>query len=84
LIEEGGMYYAVFGRRADYLTSGLNYSVEFSAELDYWTTNPADPEPITTDGEILAVRVPYPGLIDSASGPQKARFFRVRVAQTTP
>ena len=86
MIEEGGMYYAVFGRRADYLTAGLSYTVEFSADLEngYWVTSTVDPEPITATGEILAVRVPYPGLIDSAQGPQKARFFRVGVSQTTP
>ena len=86
MIEDGGMYYAVFGRRADYLAAGLTYTVEFSADLEngYWVTSTDIPEPITATGEILAVRVPYPGLLDSAQGPQKARFFRVGVSQTTP
>lgn len=85
-LEEGGMYYAVFGRRADYLTSGVHYTVQFSADLNdgYWVTSATEPTELTTTGTIHAVRVPYPGLIDSASGPQKARFFRVGVSQTTP
>ncbi len=86
IVEEGGMYYAVFGRRADYLTAGILYTVRFSADLEngYWVTSADEPEPITATGDIRAVRVPYPGLIDSASGPQKARFFEVGVSQTTP
>ncbi len=86
MIEDGGMYYAVFGRRTDYLAAGLSYTVEFSADLENgcWVPSAVAPEPITATGEILAVRVPYPGLIDSARGPQKARFFRVGVSQANP
>ena len=84
MIEEGGMYYAVFGRRADYLTAGITYTVRFSADLQngYWVTSADVPEDLTpaTTGTIHAVRVPFPGLIDSASGPQKARFFQVGVS----
>ena len=85
LVEDGGMYYAVFGRRADYLTAGITYTVRFSADLEngYWVTSTEVPEDLTpaTTGPIHAVRIPVPGLIDSASGPQKARFFQVGVSE---
>ena len=85
LVEDGGMYYAVFGRRADYLTAGITYTVRFSADLEngYWVTSTEVPEDLTpaTTGPIHAVRVPFPGLIESASGPQKARFFQVGVSE---
>jgi hypothetical protein len=40
------------------------------------------PSLLTSDpsaGDIEAVRVPFPGLIATDSGPQKATFFRVEV-----
>ncbi|MEI6606894.1 MAG: autotransporter-associated beta strand repeat-containing protein, partial [Verrucomicrobiota bacterium] len=83
MIEDGGMYYAVFGRRADYQTAGITYTVEFSADLSSgnWTASAVGLSELTTTGTIHAVKVPFPGLINSASGAQKARFFRVGVSQ---
>ena len=84
---EGGKYYAVFGRRADYLAEGIRYTVRFSADLDSggWTSSTAEPEAMTQTGDIRAVRVAYPtNLVPSSKGPQAARFFQVRVEQTPP
>ena len=87
LMVEGGKYYAVFGRRADYLAEGIRYTVRFSADLDSggWTSSTAEPEAMTQTGDIRAVRVAYPtNLVPSSKGPQAARFFQVRVEQTPP
>jgi hypothetical protein len=81
LEEDGGVYYAVFGRRADYLDSGLTYTVEFSSALSAWTATAGVPTVIATDGEIDVVRVPFLNLVPSDSGPQKPTFFRVEVSQ---
>lgn len=81
LEEDGGVYYAVFGRRADYLDTGLTYTVEFSSALSAWTATAAVPTVIATDGEIDVVRVPFLNLVPSDSGPQKPTFFRVEVSQ---
>jgi hypothetical protein len=86
-MEEGGKYYAVFGRRADHLTKGIRYTVRFSADLDSggWTSSNAEPEPLTETGEIRAVRVAYPpDLMPSAGKPKAAGFFQVRVEQIPP
>jgi autotransporter-associated beta strand protein len=81
LLEDGGTYYAVFGRRTTYVTDGLTYNVQFSADLSSpWVTSGATPTILATSGGIEAVSVPFPGLIITDSGPQKARFFRVVVS----
>jgi hypothetical protein len=81
LLSDAGTYYAVFGRRTDYIAAGLTYTVEFSAELSSaWIASAATPTVLATGGELDAVSVPFPGLIATDSGPQKARFFRVGVA----
>ena len=84
LLEEGGTYYAVFGRRKDYVAAGLTYTVQFSADLTpaYWYNSPTAPTLVSGDpsaGDIDAVRVPFPGLIPTDSGPKKATFFRLNV-----
>ena len=85
MIEDGVSYSAVFGRRTDYATAGITYTVQFSADLSSgnWTTSTDIPTDLTSAsaGIIHAVKVPFPGLIPSASGYQKARFFRVGISQ---
>lgn len=78
---DGGIYYAVFGRRVDYQAAGLTYTVEFSNALSSWTPTTAVPTVIATDGVIEAVRVPFLNFVPSDSGPQKPTFFRVGVSQ---
>lgn len=82
VVEAGGTYYAVFCRRTDYVAAGLTYTVNFSAKLEpgYWDPSVAMPEFVATDGTIDVVRVPFPGVIPTPSGPQKARFFQVEVS----
>ncbi|WP_395741348.1 choice-of-anchor tandem repeat GloVer-containing protein [Prosthecobacter sp.] len=71
----GNTRLAVFGRRMDYLTAGLTYSVEFSADFSSWKTATDIPTSLGNDGEIEAVTVPFPAQVNG----QEARFFRVRV-----
>ncbi|OYV06248.1 MAG: hypothetical protein CFE26_07320, partial [Verrucomicrobiales bacterium VVV1] len=81
VIEESGIYYAVYGRRVDHATSGLTYTQQFSPGLSVWGNFATAPTVIATDGTIEAVKVPFPGLFDFGSGPQKATFFRMEVSQ---
>jgi hypothetical protein len=81
LLPDGETYFAVFGRRTDYVAAGLTYTAQFSADLSSpWLVSVAEPTVLATDGEIDAVSVPFHGLIDTDSGPQKARFFRLGVS----
>ena len=80
LVEESGIYYAVFGRRKDYVEAGLTYTVQFTAGLDQWSNSGTTPTVIATDGVIDAVRVPFPTAVASPSGPKKPYFFRVQIA----
>lgn len=81
IIEQDGLRYAVFGRRVDHASAGLDYAVRFSANLepDHWFTSIAAPITLATDGMVEAVAVPYPDLVPAANGPENARFFQVRV-----
>jgi alpha-tubulin suppressor-like RCC1 family protein len=71
----GTDHYAEFARRKDYLASGLTYRVQFTADLSTWIDSTDIPTPIGDDGEIEAVTVPYPPLVNG----QPPRFFRVMV-----
>ena len=62
---------AVFARRDDYLSSGVTYVVQFSPDLNGWTTSAAAITVLADDGVIQAVSVPFP------AGPRQ--FFRVQV-----
>jgi hypothetical protein len=71
---------AVFGRRKDYSARGLNYRVEFSADLFNWVLSTATPTVLTgpgSTGDIEAVSVPYPLFIPVDGGFKKPTFFRV-------
>jgi autotransporter-associated beta strand protein len=81
LRQAGAIFDAVFGRRTDYVAAGLSYTAQFSADLSSpWAVSLDEPTVLATDGEIDAVSVPFPGLIVTDKGPQKARFFRVGVS----
>lgn len=44
----GGVYFrAVFGRRKDYVSAGLTYTVQFSAGLDLWVNSIDTPTLLT-------------------------------------
>ena len=66
---------ALYGRRKDYVASGLTYTVQFSGDLVSWTDSTATPAVVAGDAEIDAVTVPYPLFVNG----RKARFFRVQV-----
>jgi hypothetical protein len=80
-VVDGGIWYAEFGRRTDYLAAGLTYTVEFSAGLDQWTPSAAGLTTVATGGGIDAIRIPFPNLVPTPSGPKKPTFFRVEVSQ---
>jgi autotransporter-associated beta strand protein len=82
LEEDAGVWYAVFGRRTDYVAAGLVYTVEFGAGLDQWTASVTVPTTVATNGVIDAVRVPFPNFVPTLSGPKKPTFFRVDISET--
>ena len=70
----GGVdFSALYGQRKDYVSAGLSYAVEFSADLASWVPGAVAPTVIADDGTLQAVTVPYPFFING----KKARFFRV-------
>jgi len=76
-------YRAVFGRRKNHVAAGLDYTVQFSADLTSWTTSDTSPTVLTgpeNSASIEAVSVPYPLHIPTESGPKKPNFFRVGVS----
>jgi hypothetical protein len=73
-----GARVAIFARRLNHATAGLIYTVEFSANLSLWEPSTAIPTPIANDGEIEAVSVPYPAMVNG----QPTKFFRVVVTGT--
>jgi hypothetical protein len=72
---------AVFGRRLDRVARGLTYTVQFSADLDYWESNGnAGLTVLAADAEIEAVSVPFPATINPGN-PVVPHFFRILVWQ---
>ena len=67
---------ALFVRRVDYVAAGLTYAVQFSADMQSWTTSAAVPAVLADDGAHQIVSVPYPPFVHG----KKARFFRVQVS----
>lgn len=72
--QTGVDFRALYGRRKDYASAGLTYTVQFSADLVAWVGS-AEPSVLADDGVMQAVTVPYPLFINGL----KARFFRVVV-----
>lgn len=69
---------ALFVRRSDYVSAGLIYLTQFSADLVNWVNSNATPVVLADDGTHQIVSVPYPPNV----GKKKARFFRVSVGIT--
>lgn len=76
-------YKAVFVRRKDHAIVGLIYTVEFSADLELWTTDNTTPTRLTGDNsdEYEAVSVPFPTdvPVNSGGANQPPQFFRIGV-----
>lgn len=66
---------AAYARRKDYLTLGLTYTVQFTADFSSWTTSVGS-NVIADDGVIEIVTVPYPAAIDDGAN----AFFKVGVS----
>jgi hypothetical protein len=69
---------ALYVRRKDYLSAGLNYATEFSSDLSGWTLSTDVPTVLADDGVYQIVSVPYPPL----QGGKNTEFFHVRVTQS--
>lgn len=79
-------YRAVFARRKNHASFGLNYSTQFSADLRVWTTSGTTPTVLTgaeSAGDMEAVSVPYPSTVPVFGGgaEQAPKFFRVGVVE---
>ncbi len=82
----GGVdFHAIFTRRKDHVVAGMNYTVQFSADLINWV-NSNDAPVVLSGGEsanpavVEAVAVPYPLSVPIAGGgTKKPNFFRVVV-----
>ena len=77
---------AVFPRRKDYLTAGLAYAAEFSADLKLWTASATGLQVLTGENStshVEAVSVPFPDTVPvHGGGPEIVpKFFRIRVSQ---
>lgn len=74
-------YRAVFGRRKDWDVEGLSYTVQFSSNLAEWVDSSETPTLLESgSGDIDAVYVPYPSLIQTSDGDKKPQFFRLRIS----
>ena len=74
---------AVFGRRKDWSVAGLTYTPQFSPDLTEWVDATDTPTLIESgSGDIDAVYVPYPLIIETTTGGfEKPQFFRLSVSQ---
>lgn len=77
-------YRAVFLRRKDHVAAGLQYTVEFSADLGQWTSSGTTPTFLTdseSSGGMESVSVPHPLAVPANEGTENRRpqFFRVGV-----
>ncbi len=74
---DGVNYFVLFCRRKDYVTAGLTYTVQFSADLSNWQNNTVNATVVAFDNEMNAVTVPYPSLLNNGAKPQ---FFRLNIS----
>ena len=73
---------AVFGRRKNWSVAGLSYTPQFSPDLTEWVDVTTTPTLIESgSGDIDAVFVPYPMIIQTTTGWEKPQFFRLSVSQ---
>jgi hypothetical protein len=72
---EDGKMRAIFRRRSDYLSSGINYIYEFSSDLQNWEASPLSPQILSDDGTMQNLTTEFPIL----STGQPSRFFRTRI-----
>ena len=73
---------AAFARRKDWQTSGLTYTVQFSADLTEWVDSADTPALLESgSGDIDAVYIDYPLGIQTEAGSEDAQFFRLSVSQ---
>lgn len=75
--QTGGGMRAVFRRRKDYATAGLNYVVEFSSNLADWTPSSAVPEFLADEGVLEKIGLTFPVLPNG----KQSQFFRIQVQQ---
>jgi hypothetical protein len=74
LINTNGAY-ATFCRLDNYAADGVIYTVQFTVDLVTWANATTVPTVLADDGQVQAVSVPYPALVNG----QAPHFFRVSV-----
>jgi autotransporter-associated beta strand protein len=73
---------AVFAWRKEWAAAGLTYTVQFSADLSEWVDSAETPTLLESgSGDIDAVYVDFPLIIQTTTGFEKAQFFRLSVSQ---
>ena len=72
---EGANHCALWVRRKDYASAGLNYTPQFSADMSTWTASASTVTVLADDGTNQIVCVPYP----AADVGHQGWFFRVSV-----
>ena len=70
---------AAFLRRANYIPAGLTYTVQFSADMNNWYDAQTGIISNTLYSEVELVTVAYPLFLQTLSGIEKAKFFRIKV-----
>jgi hypothetical protein len=75
-------YHAVFSRRKDHALAGLTYTVRSSADLVNWVDSSTIPtiqsDPGAT-GDVDAVSIPFPALIEVNSNFVQPTFFLIKI-----
>lgn len=76
----GGVDFRVlFTTRKNYAAVGLNYTIQFSADLVNWYNSSDSPTTLDTNDPADLASVPYPFYIITETGIIKPKFFRVLV-----
>lgn len=73
---------AIFMRRKNHHAAGIQYIVQFSADLHEWVASTAVPAVVSAPAEssdVEAVAVPFPESITTQDGLKEPSFFRIRV-----
>jgi sialate O-acetylesterase len=82
VLESGVDFRAAFGRRKDWASEGLTYTVQFSRDLSEWVDSAETPTTLESgSGDIDAVYVPSPWIIQAEAGFENAQFFRLSISQ---
>jgi len=72
---------AVFTRRKNWAMEGLSYTLQASADLTIWENVEETPTVLSGNSEVEVVSVPCNRSVQTSTGSETAKFFRVSVTQ---